>query len=406
MKFVNITTFYPGYLNQFYAKHPGLENKSYAQQKEILDYDAFGWADFWFHALTPMGYEVLEITANAESMQRVWALENKIPNDEKINFNQIALKQIKRFRPEIIWFKGTDSSLIKEIRSEVPSIRLVLGWVGSAFPNTNAWQYIDLVLSCAPESVERLRSLGCRAEHLHHGFDPIINTRIEPKPKKIDISFIGQILRSSEYHLDRDRLLEQLVSQTSIQIFSPSVDFGWLDNLKAWARISLYAGMKGFQGMSIPDSFLQKVPVIGKAAKWTSRPKTPVNSKLKPFLKPAVFGLEMYQTLLESKMALNIHADSSPTHASNMRLFETTGVGTCLVTDWKPNLGELFEPDREVVTYRSAEECVDKVKWLLEHPTEREEIARAGQSRTLKDHSFAQRAVQLDQIIRRELSRQ
>jgi spore maturation protein CgeB len=89
-----------------------------------------------------------------------------------------------------------------------------------------------------------------------------------------------------------------------------------------------------------------------------------------------------------------------------MRLFETTGVGTCLVTDWKSNLGELFEPDREVVTYRSAEECVDKVKWLLEHPAEREDIARSGQSRTLKDHSFAQRAVQLDQIIRRELSRQ
>ena len=43
-----------------------------------------------------------------------------------------------------------------------------------------------------------------------------------------------------------------------------------------------------------------------------------------------------------------------------MRLFEATGSGACLVTDWKENLGELFEPDVEVVTYRSVAECVKK----------------------------------------------
>jgi spore maturation protein CgeB len=49
-------------------------------------------------------------------------------------------------------------------------------------------------------------------------------------------------------------------------------------------------------------------------------------------------------------------------------------------------------------------ECIEKVKWLLEHPQERELIAKAGQARTLKDHTFAQRAVQLDEIIRKALS--
>jgi spore maturation protein CgeB len=87
-----------------------------------------------------------------------------------------------------------------------------------------------------------------------------------------------------------------------------------------------------------------------------------------------------------------------------MRLFEATGVGTCLITDWKDNLHDLFEPDREVVTYRSPQECVEKVKWLLEHPQEREAIAQAGQARTLKDHTFDQRAIELDYIIRRELN--
>ena len=87
-----------------------------------------------------------------------------------------------------------------------------------------------------------------------------------------------------------------------------------------------------------------------------------------------------------------------------MRLFEATGVGTCLLTDWKENLSELFEIDREIVTYKSVDECIEKAKWLLEHPQERELIAKAGQARTLKDHTFAQRAVQLDKIIREALS--
>jgi spore maturation protein CgeB len=40
----------------------------------------------------------------------------------------------------------------------------------------------------------------------------------------------------------------------------------------------------------------------------------------------------------------------------------------------------------------------------LEHPQEREAIAQAGQARTLKDHTFDQRAIELDYIIRRELN--
>ncbi|MFO0210108.1 MAG: glycosyltransferase, partial [Pseudanabaena sp.] len=88
---------------------------------------------------------------------------------------------------------------------------------------------------------------------------------------------------------------------------------------------------------------------------------------------------------------------------SNMRLFETTGVGSCLITDWKQNINDLFEPDREVVTYRSSSECIEKVKWLLSNPLEAEKIAKAGQHRTLKDHTFDIRSVQLDLIIQEAL---
>ncbi len=82
-----------------------------------------------------------------------------------------------------------------------------------------------------------------------------------------------------------------------------------------------------------------------------------------------------------------------------MRLYEATGVGTCLLTDWKANLPNLFTLDVEVVAYRSAEECIEKVRYLLDHEDVRQAIAAAGQRRTLRDHTTRQRAEQLDDII-------
>lgn len=83
-----------------------------------------------------------------------------------------------------------------------------------------------------------------------------------------------------------------------------------------------------------------------------------------------------------------------------MRLFEATGVGTCLLTDAADNLAELFDPDREVVTFRDADECRERIRSLLVHDAEREAIARAGQARCLACHTFRHRAPQLDEWLR------
>ena len=74
-----------------------------------------------------------------------------------------------------------------------------------------------------------------------------------------------------------------------------------------------------------------------------------------------------------------------------MRLFETTGVGSCLITDYADNLKDFFDLDNEVVTYKSIPECIDKVKNLLKDENLRLKIAIAGKKRTFKDHTLQQR---------------
>jgi spore maturation protein CgeB len=400
MRLLKITTFYPSYLQYYYHKHPTLAAKSFAEQKAALDYDAFGWADYWTNALTPLGYDVMELTYNIEPMQRAWAREHSIRDSDSIGLKEILIAQIKKFQPEILWFDDSDVNLLKQIRYEIPSIRLVLGWSGSAINKSNIWDSVDVIISCAPEAVSHYLKAGFKAAHLNHGFDPRINERLIERPKQNDFSFCGQLVRYSEFHVLREQMLEQLVMETGLSIYSPSADYTRTDDIKAFLLAGIYSSFQLLIKAGFPKSVLRATPIIGEATELHVRPVRPVNPKLKPFIKPAVFGLEMFQVLRDSKIVLNIHADSSPTHASNMRLFEITGVGACMVTDWKNNLSAMFEPDKEVIAYRSAEECIEKVKWLLDHHKEREEIAKAGMLRTFKEHTFSHRAAELDKIIK------
>jgi len=69
----------------------------------------------------------------------------------------------------------------------------------------------------------------------------------------------------------------------------------------------------------------------------------------------------------------------------------------------KENLPELFELDREVVAYTSPDDCVEKIRYLLDHENEREAIARAGQERTLKEHTYYHRMQELVDIVQKYL---
>src|SRR5262252_2070073 len=103
----------------------------------------------------------------------------------------------------------------------------------------------------------------------------------------------------------------------------------------------------------------------------------------------------MFRILAASKMVVNYHIDIAQSYANNMRLFEATGTGALLVTDWKKNLHEMFELGKEAIAYRTPEECVEQVRYYLEHEEEREKIALAGQQRTLQEHTNYQRMQEL-----------
>ena len=127
----------------------------------------------------------------------------------------------------------------------------------------------------------------------------------------------------------------------------------------------------------------------------------PASSFVRRSCRGEVWGLQMYGVLAESRIGLNRHIDAAGRFANNMRLFEATGVGTLLLTDQKDNLHELFEVGKEVITYRTPQECAEQITYYLDHEDERRAVARAGQERTLRDHTYQQRMKELVDIVRK-----
>ncbi len=127
-------------------------------------------------------------------------------------------------------------------------------------------------------------------------------------------------------------------------------------------RLSVRSARTINSGSSLLEELCRKVPISFWGAGAES---LPADSPLRGRVKPPLWGYDMYRQLQRSKIALNIHIDMAEQYAANMRLYEATGVGTMLLTDWKTNLPELFETGKEVAAYRSTEECVELVKYYL-----------------------------------------
>ncbi len=411
MRLLKLGVYHPAYLRQFYAARPAPAAEAYAAQHAALIRDGYGSSDFWTSALAQLGYETCDTIANAEPLQRGWAREQNFACADDGWLFQVTTAQVKAFRPDVIIvadYSIFDAAFIRRLREECPFIRLILGWCGAPYHDASVFGAWDIVLSCVPELVAHFRRQGHRSHHLNHAFEPRLLDRIDTaSPPNADFTFIGSVLKQNQFHVGREKILKLLVGQTDLQIWSDIKRPTKRGRRGTFARRLAHRVVGAAAKAGVPESLLSSAPLLKRAARWEPppAPAPEVDERIARRARPPLFGLAMFQQLRDSRSTLNTHIDISTDSASNMRLFEATGVGACLVTDWKENLPQLFEPDTEVLTYRGAEECAEKVTYVLAHEEQRSAIAAAGQRRTLRDHNFTHRAARIDEIIRAALSK-
>jgi hypothetical protein len=392
MRFLIVNTDYGAFLHQLYSQHHSLETAPYEDQMRVRNESLFGVADFYSSNLRKLGHQAWDIHVNNEFMQKAWASEHGMQVADQAptgvpwaeTFRQMRSAAAKTrlralgplFRPMLrsldrqqTWLYDTVAAQIKAYKPDIllnfdiglsshffqemkPDIRLLIGQHAAPLPREHGLRVYDLMISSLPNFVDYFRRQGLHSELHRLGFEPAVLDRLGETRESMSVSFVGSLARP---HVSRQR---------------------WLDYVCQAVRVGVWA--QDANGL-------------------------PSNSPVVACYQGTAWGVEMYRILRGSQITLNHHIDVAENYANNMRLFEATGVGTLLITDWKENLHEMFDVGSEVVGYRSTEECVELIHYYLEHAGEREAIARAGEQRTLRDHTYYQRMQGLVDIVQRYL---
>lgn len=88
--------------------------------------------------------------------------------------------------------------------------------------------------------------------------------------------------------------------------------------------------------------------------------------------------------------------------APSTRLFEAAASGACIISDTWPGLTALFEPEQEVLL---ADTCSEVLRHLDRLSDERRSaIGAAARTRVLREHTYEQRAIQVEAAFERALS--
>lgn len=80
------------------------------------------------------------------------------------------------------------------------------------------------------------------------------------------------------------------------------------------------------------------------------------------------------------------------------RIFDIMGCGGFVLTNYQPELPEIFELGNEIIAYGSLEELKDMTGYYLEHEAERLEIAHNGYEKVARDYNYPVRLEQLLQL--------
>ncbi|CAA9530536.1 MAG: Spore_germination_protein_CgeB [uncultured Sphingomonas sp.] len=84
------------------------------------------------------------------------------------------------------------------------------------------------------------------------------------------------------------------------------------------------------------------------------------------------------------------------------RVFEAAGAAACLITDAWEGIELFLKPEEEVLVARDGQDVAEQLRTLT--PERARAIGQAALARVLREHTYAQRAVQADQVLREELA--
>lgn len=344
-KIIFLDTYYEPVLSQLPHAY------DYQQHMENVYAQCFGTADFYSKIFKNFNWEASDIIGNDTEGRKLWCSENNL--EYRGNLDSV-IRQINIEKPDVLYCQDL-SFLPADTLKTFKQIGITLAaqhscpWAGD-----QQVREFDVVFTSFPHYIDKIKSLGAHSAFLpiafggEYVFDRITPSITRPYP----ITFVGGINAGSGHWANGTIFLDYIA-----QAFP---DFKW------W-------------GYAIGNNIPQALKNTYQGEAW---------------------GVKMYEIYSKSRVVVNRHGEVAQGFSNNMRLFEATGMGAVLATESSKNLDEYFNPKSQCIAYNSKEDAVVKIGEILMNQGQWVAMAVAGQQRTLKHHTYSQRLIEVDNVLR------
>jgi len=306
--------------------------------------------------LERMGHTVYSIQDAAIYQSRVGAfwelLPRAFPALERRRYRTLV-QAAGEFRPDLILltYGNLPPAVVRELRRAstaklavwYPDALLNLGRQYLLVSELDAWFFKD------PYMVRTLRhKLGINAHYLPEACNPLWHHRVELSPDD-RLRYQCDLTTASNMYYYRARMLE-MFQEYDIKI--------WGGSYPSWLNSPL---RRHYPGVYVAEE-----------------------EKAKAFNAAKIVLNTMHYAEIEGV---------------NCRLFEVAGSGAFQIAEWRPALPEVFEAEREIVTFRTREELKEKVDYYLEHADERKAIADRAYARAHREHTYEIRLGRMFEVL-------
>jgi spore maturation protein CgeB len=221
----------------------------------------------------------------------------------------------------------------------------------------------DYVFTLELNCLSFYRKLGCRhVYYLPFAVNPkAFHPKHVPTSYQSDICFIGTAFWNRVELIDR---LTPYLKEKRVMIA------GWW-----WDRLPNYAALS------------DKI----KLGDWMSPEDTA------SYYNGAKIVINLHRSVDDD--SINFNGKKIAALSVNPRTFEISSCATLQLSDVREDIDNLYTPGKEISTYVSHDELMDKIDYYLQHEEERQEMAIRGFARTRRDHTYHKRLCSMLSII-------
>jgi hypothetical protein len=345
------------YVDEVYSQsqeliEKNIRNLNYTQSIKKIHSLKISWSDLFKINFKDINF--IYIYPNIIDLQKKWCYENNIKFSDEIT---TFIKQASIENPDLIFFQST--AILKKILKKNKLEYKYFFWDGTSQNNKLLARNATGVMTNMNSSNQFYKNLGLKSLKINHFFDNRI--KFPKLKKKYFISFIGSI--ANKNHFDRCLFLYKISKVQKVNFFIG-------DQVNFFRLIGII-----FYNLIFKKKKIKELILYFFAYKYILS-----NNK------GAIFGNDMYKKIYQSKILLNYHLNTED--GLNMRVFEVTGLGVCLLTDYRPALELYFKFNKEIFVYQNADEAITIINDLKKNQKKINVISKCAQQKTLSAYVF------------------